>query len=293
MGNTGYGLALTVRSERYMKKTFLAYCCLVVLFLVVTSFILLSVKHVTVEFDGRQTSYYTLAPTVSSVLKELSINKKFGLNGDPALLKEGESLNFYTLSKELDKKITNGMNITISSHRIDKIAKTRDIPTTVQKEWDITLDPGKQKIVSPGKNGVIKDTILVYYRDGKMTGTTKVQTQVLQKPRPKVIAFGSYEIASRQGLVRGGVVRKFEATAYTYTGYRTATGLKTRRGIVAVDPRVIPLGTKLYVEGYGPAVAADTGGAIKGNRIDVFLESESAARKWGRRYVNVHIVRKK
>ncbi|HWI54098.1 MAG TPA: 3D domain-containing protein, partial [Desulfobacteria bacterium] len=107
--------------------------------------------------------------------------------------------------------------------------------------------------------------------------------------KPMRLALGSYDVVSRQGPTRGGRAVKFVATAYTYTGYRTATGANTRRGIVAVDPRVIPLGSRLYVEGYGYGVAADTGGAIKGRRIDVFLESEAAARKWGRRSVDVYI----
>ena len=58
----------------------------------------------------------------------------------------------------------------------------------------------------------------------------------------------------------------------------TASGLKARFGVVAVDPRFIPLGTKLYVEGYGYAIAADTGGAIKRNRIDLCVDNKRQAR---------------
>ncbi|WP_081328686.1 3D domain-containing protein [Neomoorella thermoacetica] len=85
------------------------------------------------------------------------------------------------------------------------------------------------------------------------------------------------------------------ATAYTASSEegtadgRTATGIKVRRGVVAVDPKVIPLGTKLYIEGYGEAIAADTGGAIKGNKIDLFMDSKQEALRWGRRWVLVTI----
>jgi len=65
-----------------------------------------------------------------------------------------------------------------------------------------------------------------------------------------------------------------------------------RYGVVAVDPKVIPLGSQLYVVGYGPAIAADTGGLIKGNIIDIFLDSEAACRQWGRRKFQVYILRK-
>ena len=88
-------------------------------------------------------------------------------------------------------------------------------------------------------------------------------------------------------------VGEFKATAYTYvltpgvadingTGDGiTASGIPVQEGIIAVDPRVIPLGTKVWVEGFGVLLAADTGGAIKGNRIDVFMESREDALRWG------------
>jgi len=82
----------------------------------------------------------------------------------------------------------------------------------------------------------------------------------------------------------------FEATAYTWTGYRTATGTWPSRGTVAVDPNVIPLGSVLYVEGYGPAVAADTGGDIKGQRVDLYMDTEHECWQWGRRKVEVRVL---
>jgi 3D (Asp-Asp-Asp) domain-containing protein len=80
-----------------------------------------------------------------------------------------------------------------------------------------------------------------------------------------------------------------EATAYSYTGSRTATGTWPKRGTVAVDPKVIPFGARLEIEGYGPGLAEDTGGAIRGNRVDLFMESEAEALAWGRRMVKVKI----
>jgi len=83
----------------------------------------------------------------------------------------------------------------------------------------------------------------------------------------------------------------FTATAYTWTGYRTATGTWPSRGTIAVDPRVIPLGTELYIEGYGPAVAADTGGAIQGQKLDLYMDTEHECLQWGRRKVQIQIRR--
>lgn len=81
-----------------------------------------------------------------------------------------------------------------------------------------------------------------------------------------------------------------EATAYTWTGQRTATGTWPSRGTVAVDENVIPLGTKLYIEGYGEAIAEDTGGAIKGHIIDIYMETEDECWEWGRRTVEVRVM---
>ena len=70
----------------------------------------------------------------------------------------------------------------------------------------------------------------------------------------------------------------------------TATGLRARKGIVAVDPRIIPLGTKLYIPGYGEALAADTGGWIKNDRIDLCFESLEECFRFGRRKIRVYLV---
>lgn len=70
----------------------------------------------------------------------------------------------------------------------------------------------------------------------------------------------------------------------------TRSGTQVSRGTVAVDPRVIPLGTKVYIEGYGHAECLDTGGAIKGNRIDLYMETKEEAFEFGRRQVKVYIL---
>jgi 3D (Asp-Asp-Asp) domain-containing protein len=82
-----------------------------------------------------------------------------------------------------------------------------------------------------------------------------------------------------------------ECTAYTWTGDRTATGTWPAIGTIAVDPLVIDLGSRVYVEGYGLAIATDTGGLIKGHIIDVYLNSEAECVIWGRkRGVMVYIL---
>ncbi len=103
----------------------------------------------------------------------------------------------------------------------------------------------------------------------------------------------------------GGRELTVEATAYTAHpsenggtyGGRVLTAMghdltaNPNMKMIAVDPKVIPLGSKVWVEGYGEAIAGDTGGAIKGNRIDVLLGSDSASQKWGRKTVKVKILK--
>ena len=86
--------------------------------------------------------------------------------------------------------------------------------------------------------------------------------------------------------VRGVQTLTVDAVAYSLPGH-TASGLPVGRGVVAVDPAVIPLGTRLYVPGYGPAVAADVGTAIQGLVIDLWVPTLAEAQAWGRRTVTV------
>lgn len=81
---------------------------------------------------------------------------------------------------------------------------------------------------------------------------------------------------------------KVDAVAYHLPG-NTALGIPVKRGVVAVDPKLIPLGTRLHVPGYGRGIAADVGTAIKGRIIDLWFPTDVAARKWGRRTVTITV----
>ena len=81
-----------------------------------------------------------------------------------------------------------------------------------------------------------------------------------------------------------------DAVAYHLPG-STASGVPVRKGVVAVDPKLIPRGTRLYIPGYGPGLAADVGTAIKGRIIDLWFPSTAQARGWGRRSVTITVYR--
>lgn len=96
--------------------------------------------------------------------------------------------------------------------------------------------------------------------------------------------------ASGRSAARTPLLLKVDAVAYSLPG-STALGIPVRKGVVAVDPRLIPLGTKLHIPGYGPGIAADVGTAIKGRIIDLWFPTTTAARKWGRRTVTITVYR--
>lgn len=127
-------------------------------------------------------------------------------------------------------------------------------------------------------------------------------TRLKRRPQPVKVGVGTIPV---HYLVRGGVTYRYMrrlrlvATAYNasyaqngpWGATAALNGMQLERGMVAVDPLVIPLGTRLYVDGYGPALAADTGSAIIGNRIDLYFDrSASQTAAFGIRTLNVYVL---
>lgn len=186
-----------------------------------------------------------------------------------------------------------------------KIVETRvQTPPPTLFEVNRRLPPRHRVLKTEGKPGESLVVWRVYLQGGKEQRRMKVREEVLEPPQPRIYEIGVHgHIASRGAVGRSAAFRtakvvEMKATAYTPhrsgggtgTG-RTATGLPAGYGLVAVDPRVIPLGTVLYVEGYGMAIAADTGRAIRGRKIDLCFATRQQALQFGRRKVRVHILR--
>lgn len=122
---------------------------------------------------------------------------------------------------------------------------------------------------------------------GKQIGRMfKAAGAKIEKPAPAVEA--SNLDVLQPGLPQGGRTLHVSAYSYCLRG-RTASGRYTEHGVVAVDPRVIPLGSRLYIPGYGWAVAADTGGAIVGNKIDLWMPTLAQCYQWGVRPVTIQV----
>jgi 3D (Asp-Asp-Asp) domain-containing protein len=167
-------------------------------------------------------------------------------------------------------------------------------------EIDFALPPGAVKVIRHGEPGVVLTMVDYTQTDGKLHKRV-VGTRMLRKPKTRVVAqgvgtAGAIADFARHGLEKTAYIASgalsMVATAYTAgcvgcSGY-TASGYRAGHGIVAVDPSVIPLGTRLYIPGYGFAIAGDTGGAIHGNRIDLGFDSIGDAVQFGRRLVKVY-----
>ncbi|MCD8089744.1 MAG: G5 domain-containing protein [Clostridiales bacterium] len=173
------------------------------------------------------------------------------------------------------------------------------------------LEEGVTNVLSEGQVGSREITVRVNYENGEAVSTETLSETILVEPVNRIVEIGTKteepeeeEEETTAAFSMGTVVRQLVMNASAYSadyactgktpgmaGYGiTASGMKAQYGVVAVDPRVIPLGTRLYVEGYGYCIAADTGSAIKGNKIDLCFNSYSEAVNYGRRNVTVYIL---
>jgi 3D (Asp-Asp-Asp) domain-containing protein len=196
----------------------------------------------------------------------------------------------------LDKPVAAGQQIRVTRVEAEFITEETSDPRKVVVLGNRDLPAGTILKVREGADGKVRKEIRIWRKDGQETLREVVSTKVLKRRVDTVEMRGTTELASRSGTVRNYIT--MSASAYDpgprscgphATGH-TATGMHATYGVVAVDPRVIPLGTRLYVEGYGVAIAADTGGAIKGRRIDLCYDTYAEAIQYGRRTVKVYIL---
>ncbi|OIK16299.1 hypothetical protein BIV60_04595 [Bacillus sp. MUM 116] len=157
-----------------------------------------------------------------------------------------------------------------------KISKTTHVSITNLKKWNNL----KSDIIRPNQKLNITKPATSKATNAKTV--KKTSNQVTAKNSQKVVK-----------------VITVSASAYTVScagcSGKTYTGLNLKKNpnqkVISVDPRVIPLGSKVYVEGYGYAIAADKGSAIRGKKIDVFMPSHKQAIQWGRKTVKVKILK--
>lgn len=200
-------------------------------------------------------------------------------------------------------KVTPGRQAPVQAGQTITVVKVEEklqpryvaVPYSVQRREDDNLPRGQTRVLQAGQSGLLERQVRAIFEDGQLKREEVVAERLLRPPVTEVVAVGTLGTISRGGRdYRYIRALDLVATAYCPSdrgGNFTALGLPARRGIVAVDPRVIPLGTQLYVEGYGPALAGDTGSAIKGQRIDLFMDSHREAVNFGRRRVKVYVLK--
>ncbi|PSR28794.1 MAG: hypothetical protein C7B47_04000 [Sulfobacillus thermosulfidooxidans] len=195
----------------------------------------------------------------------------------------------------LTASIAPGSTVDVIRQWLVKKTITSSLPFTVTYRPDPNLIKGRHQVLQNGQQGVESTTIQYLVQDGSPLTGKVVAKKIMKSPSPEVIAYGT-----AQPLTVNGQALPITGELYMVsTGYwpnpawstgLTAMGTAAHYGIVAVDPAVIPLGTHLYIPGYGYAVAEDTGSAIVGNRIDLCFNDQSQAIEWGVRPLTVYIL---
>jgi uncharacterized protein YabE (DUF348 family)/3D (Asp-Asp-Asp) domain-containing protein len=248
-------------------------------------------RTISVVLDGKEQSLYTQAQTVADVVRVMGL--------DPASLD--------TVSLPADAPVQNGMTLTIGRTVVTEEDQRDPIAPTTTYETDPTLPAGEVRIVN-GVEGVQLSRYRVTYKNGQLVDPKiLLSTSVAQAPVPTRHIDGTKVVPGARPTLNapgysGPYVRKMNVMSTWYNAAggvwergdpnwgRTATGVMVDIGVCAVDPNVIPLGTRFYVDGYGPCVAADTGGLIKGNIIDLGYPETAGDPGWGKHPVDIYIL---
>lgn len=224
----------------------------------------------------------------------------------------GRSSQSGTNQEAINQKIPNEV---VPSQRVEHRITSRiqveekEIPFETQYVESDTLLPGTSQIQQEGENGISRQVVKTFEVGGQPVDQQIQSFFELKSPKKEVILRNSNPVPKKKVIIQkskpageeGFVLDQahisktltVEATAYTFTGNKTATGVDPREGLIAVDPKVIAMGSKVYVEGYGYAIAADTGGDIRGNRIDVFFSTLRQCINWGRKPVHIYVLKVK
>lgn len=251
---------------------------------------------VNIHLEGRTTEVMTYYDTIGQTIEAN------GIVMGPLDRVEGRSL---------DDPIHIGMDIRIVRVREELLTESEEIPYTIEQIPNEKMNQGQQKVVLAGESGTLEKYYKLTYEDGRLLSKDYMEEKVIREPVNEQVEFGTVPNfkTSRGDVVRYSKVMEMRATAYTSSYEDTGkhpgdpgfgvcyTGMKAREGIIAVDPKVIPLYTRVYVEipgstpDYGFAIAGDIGSAIKGNLIDLYLDTSEAVSKWGTKKVKIYILK--
>ncbi|MFS0821051.1 ubiquitin-like domain-containing protein [Bacillus sp. 1P02SD] len=240
--------------------------------------------QLTLNDGGTETQVWSTSTTVADFLK-----------GQNVALNELDRV-----EPGMEEQIT--ANSVVNVVRVEKVTDVveESVAFGVVRKKDNNIDKGKEKVVTPGQEGKVAKHYEVVLENGKEVSRDLIKTETLADSKDKVVAVGTREIVQQVSRGTANAAKEFYVSSTAYTAYcsgcsgTTATGINLRANpnvkVIAVDPSIIPLGTKVYVEGYGYAIAADKGTDIKGYKIDVFFSEKSQAFRWGQRKVKIQIL---
>ncbi len=235
-------------------------------------------RPVTLTIDGVSQTIYTTQKTVRELLAENGVKLNKDDKVSPAVTAQ------VPYSKDIVvRRTTYAFSSTTQTIAFNRVYKKNPF-----------MEVGRSYISVMGRNGVVEKTLKVTKVAKKPVSTKVVKTTVV-----KPVVHEVYDVGSARLNIKP--VRSYTMSATAYSNYADLmldgkdhlhgySGMSLHYGTCAVDRHLIPMGTVLYVEGYGYAVAADTGGAIRGTRIDLFFSSYYDACNWGRRNVKVYVL---
>jgi 3D (Asp-Asp-Asp) domain-containing protein len=234
-------------------------------------------SQVTLVFEDTESVLHTCTQTV----KEFLVERGIDLN---------------TVEFE-DARLWTGKRVVAVSVERTRTLTWQKIPYAVEEEYVTTLAHREKKYTQKGKNGVrgiIMET--TRYPNGKVV-EKRIKKWVENEPVTQKVQIGS-QYRMQKATVDGKTIWYWKTLTVTATSYdkncegcndTTATGAKLTKGIIAVDPKVIPLHTRMYVPGYGYGKAEDVGGAVKGNKIDLAYDDLRYG-DWSKRSVTIYII---
>ena len=243
-------------------------------------------RHVLLFQKDKATEVLTAKKTVGDVLREQGVT-----------LKPQD-----VVVPPLTAAVTEGMEIELGL--VDRQVKTekKKVPFATHTDYTDTLNAGEIIDIEQGKDGLEERETETFSLNGEEAFEKVLKSKVLVPAKNAKVLEGTAFKQKLYPLKKRARVWKtitLPATAYypgpedtwPYTAGYTASGLKAGYGVVAVDPRFIRMKTPIYVEGYGYAIAADKGGAIKGNKIDLCFDTYEEAVRFGRKNVKVYLLR--
>ena len=226
-------------------------------------------KEVTLTVNGKSAQTKTMRNSVNDMLASWGVELD---EKDKVLM-------------DRDTNLKDGDNVEVKTFEVKEETVKEDVAFKKKTRYTSDLLEGEKKITQEGVNGVDKVSYKVIYFGGEVQEKKEVARETVSEPVTQITREGT---AVSYNGVKYSRKLTVSSTAYCLRG-RTATGTSVHMGTIAVDPRVIPLGSYGYVPGYGQVHAEDTGGAIKGNIIDVWFPSNGQCRSWGRRTVDIYI----